>query len=182
MCARHDHAALRELSVRYQKPVFGILLHTLSNHQDAEEAFADVFAKVWKYAGQFKRDAKITTWLYRIATNTARDYLRSRVSRRHIKVESLERSDGTTLEIASPAYLNPEESVIASVEHNRMLSMLSELSYDDRMLIVLHHLQEMDYDEVCLVTGIAPKNLKVRLFRARQQLRKLCEKNSTNDI
>lgn len=176
MCAMQDQAALRELFVRHEKALFGMLLRTLGNRQDAEEAVTDVFVKVWKSASKFKGDSKFTTWLYRIATNTARDYLRSRVSRQHVKIQSIERYDGTTLDLPAPAHSNPEESAIASSEWGLVVTALSELSDDDRMLIVLYHFQELGYDEVCQATGISPENLKVRLFRARQRLKKLCEK------
>ena len=182
MCARQDQAALRELFTRHERAIFGMLLRTLGNRQDAEEAVSDVFVKVWKSAATFKGDSKFTTWLYRIATNTARDYLRSRASKQRLKLQSIERYDGTTLEIAAPTHLNPEESAIASSEWNTVVAALAELSDEDRMLIVLYHFQELEYDEVCQATGISPENLKVRLFRARQRLKKLCEKTEKDSV
>ena len=66
MCKRQDHEALRVLFKRHERPVYGLLLRMLSNHDDAEEALADVFVKVWRGAAKFKGDSKFTTWLFRI--------------------------------------------------------------------------------------------------------------------
>lgn len=182
MCAQQSQAALRELYNRFEKPVYGMLLHTLNNRQDAEEALSDVFIKVWKYAGQFKGNAKFTTWLYRIAANTARDYLRNKASRQKLQVQSIERVDGTSLDIAAPASCSPEEIMINASERKRILDALQELSGEDRMMLVLYHFQEMAYDDICSVMNISHDNLKVRLFRARQRLKKLCYKTEEDSV
>jgi RNA polymerase sigma-70 factor (ECF subfamily) len=74
----------------------------LSNHEDAEEALADVFVKVWRSAASFKGDSKFTTWLYRIAANTARDRLRSRMTRRAARARAVSTSGGRTPRAARP--------------------------------------------------------------------------------
>lgn len=178
LCAKQNQAALRELFDRFEKPVFNTLWRILGNTQDAEEALSDVFVKVWRSADKFKGDSKFTTWLYRITTNTARDYLRSRAVKSKLKTQSMERADGSTLEVPAPESNNPEAVLMASTDNHEINDALNDLSVDDRTLIVLYHLQSLDYDEVSRITGIAPKNLKVRLFRARQRLKGILEKRT----
>lgn len=175
MCAQHNQLALQELLSRYQRPVFGLLYRMLNNRQEAEEALSDVFVKVWKNAGKFKGDSKFTTWLYRIATNTARDYLRTRASKRSIRIESMSREDGAFLDIPAPLGDTPEAAVIHIDTKERIFKAIAKLSDDDRLLITLCHFEELSYDEISHITGISNDNLKVRLFRARQRLRKLYE-------
>src|SRR5208283_4224378 len=89
LCKRQDQEALGVLFRRHERPVYNLLYRMLSNHEDAEEALAEVFVKVWRAAASFKGEAKFTTWLFRIASNTARDYLRSRKSRPEVSVEEV---------------------------------------------------------------------------------------------
>lgn len=170
LCRRQDHEALRVLLRRHEKPVYNLLLRMLSSREDAEEALADVFVKVWRSAGGFKGDSKFTTWLYRIAANTARDRLRSRMTRREVSID-----DVIVGEIESASRTgDPEREAVNSDEVARITAAMNGLSEDDRLLVSLYHFQELDYAEIEEITGIPAGNLKVKLFRARERLRKLC--------
>lgn len=174
LCRRQDQEALRVLFRRHERPVYSLLYRMLSNHEDAEEALAEVFVKVWRAAGSFKGEAKFTTWLYRIASNTARDKLRSRQIRREVFIDdSIVDEAGLGEQIASPG-MDPEKCVLIADERARVMRAMQDLSEEDRLLVTLYHFQECDYEEIFQVTGVSPANLKVRLFRARQRLRKLC--------
>ena len=174
LCKRQDQEALRVLFRRHERPVYSLLYRMLSNHEDAEEALAEVFVKVWRAAGSFKGEAKFTTWLYRIASNTARDKLRSRQIRQEVFIDdTIVDEVGLGERIASPS-MDPEKCVLVADERARVIRAMQELSEEDRLLVTLYHFQECDYEEISQVTGVSPSNLKVRLFRARQRLRKLC--------
>lgn len=175
LCKRQNQEALSVLFRRHERPVYSLLYRMLSNHEDAEEALAEVFVKVWRAAGSFKGDAKFTTWLFRIAANTARDILRSRQVRREVYVEDV-MADGVELaDNSGSASANPEKHAIEAQERARIIRAMRELSEEDRLIISLYHFQELDYDEIVQITGIPAANLKVKLFRARQRLRKLCD-------
>jgi len=116
-CKENDEAALRELLRRHEKPVYGLLYRMLGNHEDAEEALADVFVKVWRAAGSFRGTAKFTTWLYRIAGNTARDVLRSRKARPEIAIED---DILTETDLVGTAAVDPETTVINADEVARI--------------------------------------------------------------
>jgi RNA polymerase sigma-70 factor, ECF subfamily len=174
MCKRQDQEALRILFRRHERPVYNLLYRMLSSREDAEEALAEVFVKVWRAASTFKGDAKFTTWLYRIAANTARDCLRSRMTKQEISIEDMAVNEFDALERIRDTGVSPEIAAIESEDRARILLAMQQLSEEDRLLVTLYHLQEFDYDEIEKVTGIPPSNLKVRLFRARQRLRKLC--------
>lgn len=174
LCKRQDQDALRVLFRRHERPVYSLLMRMLSNREDAEEALAEVFVKVWRAAGSFKGDAKFTTWLYRITSNTARDRLRSRQVRQEVFMDDTIVDEANLGEPCSQTLGNPEKCALVADEKARLLRAMQELSEDDRLLITLYHFQECEYEEISSVTGISPANLKVRLFRARQRLRKLC--------
>ncbi len=174
LCKRQDQEALRVLFRRHEKPVYNLLYRMLSNHDDAEEALAEVFVKVWRAAKTFKGDAKFTTWLYRIASNTARDFLRSRMTRREVSLEDVVVDEARVPAPSGAKGMDPEECAVAEEDRSRILTAMNELSDEDRLLVSLYHFQELDYDEIAQITNVPPSNLKVKLFRARQRLRKLC--------
>ncbi len=174
LCKQQDQEALRVLFRRHEKPVYNLLYRMLSNHEDAEEALADVFVKVWRAAGSFKGDSKFTTWLFKIAANTARDFLRSRMIRREVSLEDGLVSEGEVARSAAARTVDPEDSTLREDELSRISAALNGLSEDDRLLITLYHFQELDYQDIAEITGICAGNLKVKLFRARQRLKKLC--------
>jgi RNA polymerase sigma-70 factor (ECF subfamily) len=173
-CKNQDQEALRVLLRRHERPVYNLLYRMLSNHEDAEEALAEVFVKVWRAAAAFKGDSKFTTWLFRIAANTARDVLRSRAARSEVSIEDVVVNEFEIAERASYKSGNPETHILISDENDRIMRAMRKLSDEDRLLITLYHIQELDYEEVAEITNIPLRNLKVKLFRARQRLKKLC--------
>lgn len=174
LCKRQDQDALRLLLRRHERPVYSLLYRMLSNHEDAEEALAEVFVKVWRGAAFFKGDSKFTTWLYRIASNTARDFLRSRKSRHEVSIEDVIVNELEAGERATGDMRDPAEQLLEAEGRARILRGMQELSEDDRLLISLYHFQECDYEQISKITGAPANNLKVKLFRARQRLRKAC--------
>lgn len=178
LCKKQDQNALRLLLRRHERPIYGMLFKMLSNREDAEEALAEVFVKVWRGAANFKGDSKFTTWLYRIATNTARDRLRARKNRQETYLEDIVIDES---QYASSNIGNPEKSAMAAEGKAQIVKAMQQLAEEDRLLITLYHFQECDYNEIIAITGIQPQNLKVKLFRARQRLKKLCESQEKKD-
>ena len=181
LCKHQDQDALRLLFRRHERPIYNLLYRMLSNNEDAEEALAEVFVKVWRGAAKFKGESKFTTWLYRIASNTARDVLRSRKTRPETSLEDVLINETDMEWNSSARIINPAISVINSEDKAQILLAMKRLSDEDRLLINLYHIQERDYNEIAQITDITPSNLKVKLFRARQRLRKLCADQEKGD-
>ena len=181
LCKRQDQEALRLLFRRHERPVYSLLLRMLSNHEDAEEALAAVFVKVWRGASGFKGDAKFTTWLFKIASNTARDILRSRRLRQEVSIEDVAINEAETQSRSGSVAGDPVKAALIAEERALISRAMRELSEEDRLLISLYHFQERDYDEIAEITDIPASNLKVKLFRARQRLRKLCAEMEKGD-
>lgn len=173
-CKRQDHDALRVLFRRHERPVYSLLYRMLSNHEDAEEALAAVFVKVWRGAAGFKGNSKFTTWLFKIASNTARDMLRSRKLRQEVSIEEVVINEAGIQAHGASVAGDPVKTVLIAEERARIDRAMLGLSEEDRLLVSLYHFQERDYDEIAEITDIPASNLKVKLFRARQRLRKLC--------
>jgi RNA polymerase sigma-70 factor (ECF subfamily) len=169
LCAEKDSASLEELARRYQAPLYRFLLRMMGSPEDAEEAVLEVFVKAWQNAHRFQYRARVGTWLYRIATNLARDKHLWRISR--------PREVG--LEIADVAHMlggSAEEDALHRLELGERVQALqralAQLNPFDRMLLVLYYLEEWDYSQIQALTELSYPVLKTRLSRARRRLRK----------
>ena len=173
-CREQDELALKELLSRHQFSIYKLLYRMLGCREDAEEALADVFVKVWRGAAGFKGRSKFKTWLYRIAANTARDMLRARKARPEVALEDVMLEDAANSEIygiANSSNSNAETVVVDSPVMGLLSKAMERLSDDDRLIISLYHLDECSLPEIAEILGQSRDNLKVRLFRARQKLR-----------
>lgn len=168
LAAKGNATAFEEIVKRHQAAIYRFLLRLLGSPDDAEEAGVEVFVRAWQHAGRFQFRASVSTWLFRIALNIARD-LRSR--RRNVLTEPLPSDDSLLGKVAESA----EETAIrsASEDHRRqeLHKALAELNPADRGILVLYYLEEKTYEEIQEITGFSYTVLKTRLARARRRLR-----------
>lgn len=156
-----DKAAGAELVRRHLSYVVHICRQKLGNQAEAEEAAQDVFMSVWKNAGKWQSgNAKVTTWLYRIAANRCIDILRRRRPTADIEA------------IAEPADENENlEAAQTIADRNRLLLLaLDILSDDQRRAIELVYYGEMKQTEAAGKMGITLAALESLLRRARTKL------------
>jgi RNA polymerase sigma-70 factor (ECF subfamily) len=143
------------------------LIHKVSlmyeNDQEARnDLFQEIVLQLWKSFHSFRGEAKITTWMYRIALNTAISGLRKKkrkldtedIHERHLNMS--DESDGK----------DPEE------EFNRLQWAIRQLAEIDRAMIMMA-LDEVPYEEIADTIGITQNNVRVRMNRIRERLRKL---------
>lgn len=158
-------AAFRELVDRYERRVYGICYRFFGNHEDAQDAAQDTFISLARRAGSFRGDSKLSTFVYRVATNACHDLARKRARRPQTPVEDV----GT---VAGPiASLESVEEVAAGhdlAEH--IQQALLELDETSRTLIVLCSIEGRDYKEVAAALELPVGTVKSRVFRARAKL------------
>lgn len=149
---------------KYSRQVHSLILKVVCSREDAEELAQDVFMKVYKNISSFKGNSSFSTWIYRIAYNTAISATRKR------KME----------------YLTIEESQINNVSEKEVAEMMGEadtskqieqletaiglLSPDERGLILLYYMQEKTIEDLVEITGLTASNIKTKLFRIRKKL------------
>ena len=154
-------AAFNTLVERYQDYVFTICYRILSNKEDAEEVTQDSFVKAYNGLSNFQGQAKFTTWIYRIAMNTAISYRR----KKKIPLETLEDfkkfDQGEISDMAE--YQKLEQKKYLQIALNTLLP-------DDVSVLTLFYFKELSLEEMSEITGINVSTLKVKLFRARKRL------------
>lgn len=148
-----------QLVERYKTYAFTIALKVVGERPDAEEAAQDAFIKVYHNLAKFNREAKFSTWLYRIVFNTAISHRRGRKAKFQDIPESI------------AAHGPDTEKTLEKGDKKRFIQMgLARLSEADRVAITLFYLKELSLEEIGEITGMPPNTVKVRIHRARLRL------------
>ena len=171
-----DEEAFTELVRSYQHKVFNIVFRIVGDRSEAEEVAQEVFVAVFKHIDGFRGDAKFSTWLYRIATNNARNrvkYLARRSQRSHQNFEDT--SEGAIFDAAGERVAGPHEQAVARELEEIVREGLASLNEIHRTIVVLRDIEHMSYTEIAEVVDLPEGTVKSRLFRARAALKAYVE-------
>jgi len=157
------------------------LLGRIAGPQEAEDLTQIVFAKAMRALPQFRGDAQASTWLYRIAVNVASDWLRSRSAREskltvHLTEVLVDATSRASASVAIPdSQSSPEQKLARKDMRQCLRGEIGRLPECNREAFILGELGGLTDDEVAQTLGISRANVKVRLHRARAQLKKAIE-------
>jgi RNA polymerase sigma-70 factor (ECF subfamily) len=151
------------------------LLGRIAGPLDAEDLTQIVFAKAASALPRFRGDALASTWLYRIAANVASDWLRGRAAREAKLTVHLPEGGETgqvSAAIAIPdPQASPEQPLVRKEMHDHIRREIGQLSAGNQEVLILGQLGGLADEEVAQTLGISVANVKVRLHRARAQLK-----------
>lgn len=165
-CKQGDETAWRELVEATHRDVYTLCLRILGDPDDAAEATQDAFLKVWRSLRSFRGEAMFSTWLYRVATNTAISKHRGRSRRR-----SREAGVGDEVIEQIPATGSVEAAAGAKVEVARLEAALQALAPMYREAVVLRDVYGLGIGELANQLGITETAAKVRVHRGRKKLK-----------
>lgn len=155
------------LVAKYETRVFSLMLRLSKSRENAEELTQDVFVKVYTNLSSFGGRSKFSTWLYRIAYNTAISGLRSK--------EKLKNE--VAVDDWQTVYIGDLVSLLEPLKHEEQKEFLSkaleQLKEEDRFLIESFYLEELKITEIAEITGESQSSLKVRLHRTRKKMHKI---------
>jgi RNA polymerase sigma-70 factor (ECF subfamily) len=173
-----DGSAVNDLASEYSGKIYQLAFRHLRNREDAEEVTQDVLFKVYRKAGTFRGDAALSSWIYRIAFNTAMSRLRAARYRQ-------ERAQAETVSAAaegeSPAASEhqvadwssmADEKVLRAELRRRLFGAVLALPAIYRGPVVLRDIQGMTTEEASAMLRVKDQTLKSRLHRGRLILRK----------
>ena len=149
----------------YSDFVFNLTYRILGNHADAEDAAQDAFMAAYRNFGRFRGESKVSTWLYRIATNAALMRLRKDRNKRQLTqtgyddMQSISPTDG------------PEKQALNSELRQHLEEGLERLAPNLKTAVVLRDVQGLSNEEAAEIVGISVSSLKARLHRGRVLLR-----------
>ena len=182
-----DRDAYAEIVRRYQDRVFSLCVRMMGDREVAEEVAQDVFVARFRSLESFRGDAQLSTWIYRVAINHCKNrrlYRRRRKMERHEALEGEPRDaeDGPTRQIADEGP-GADASLHAREASDVLRQALEQLDEEQRNIIVLRDVQDLAYEEIADILGLARGTVKSRLHRARASLAKvLARRISREDV
>jgi RNA polymerase sigma-70 factor (ECF subfamily) len=161
-----DLNAYTPLVDKYRSYVYTLVKRTCPNPAEAEELAQDVFVKAYEHLSTFRGSSAFSTWLYRIAFNTAISHARKK-KRYGVSIDKIEIRD--YLEEESEEAENRERAYIA------LEKIISTLPPEEQMLLSLYYTKSLMMEEVAYISGLSLSNTKVRIHRIRKKLYLLYE-------
>lgn len=159
-----DSSAYAALVDKHKEMVFTIAVKIVRNQLDAEEVAQDVFVKAFHALTTFKGDAKFSTWLYRIAYNTAISATRKKKPVFTV-IDDKMIDNYTTDQITQMVNEHSESEQIEVM--NRLMDNLPE---EENLLLTLFYKKEKTIEEISGITGLSESNVKVKMYRIRKKM------------
>ena len=155
---------------RYREPIYYMLLKMVHDGDDAEDLMIETFGKAFRRLKQYSPQFAFSTWLFKIASNGAIDFIR----KKRIKALSLDKgftdAEGDTMEIqVADDGLDPGQT-LEKQRVNRMREVVAQLKPRYRRLVELRYFEEYSYDEISKELDLPLGTVKAQLFRARDIL------------
>ncbi|MBV9126763.1 MAG: sigma-70 family RNA polymerase sigma factor, partial [Verrucomicrobia bacterium] len=171
-CQHGDALAFDELVTRYRNRIFGMVYQLVRNEQDAWDLAQDGFVKAWRSIDKFRGQSSFYTWLYRIVTNVAIDWLRKK------QIAGGQEFDDTIgladIEPTNSLVPQPEAAPVKKMERGeiraRIDAAIARLTPEHRAVIVMKELEDMQYHEIAESLGCSIGTVMSRLFYARRKL------------
>ena len=162
-----DQEAFRLIFERYSRPLISFVYDQVGNRELAEELTQETFVRAYRNLHTFREETKLSTWLFGIAKNVARESLRSRA--RHNQHVDLDDKLVLNLSDQGPVPVNQ----LLNKELNSVIqSSLALLDDDKRLVFTLKVFQQCSYEEIAEITGFSIPKLKTDLHRARTEMRR----------
>lgn len=175
-----DAGAFESLILKYERKIYAIGFKVFKNEQDAYDVAQEICIKVYRKLDQFNFDSSFSTWLYRLATNTAIDEYRKqkrRMSHETSADKQLDSDESTVKMEIRDSSDTPEQAVLRKESIEMVWEALAGLKEDQKTIIVMKDIEGKSYDEIGTELDIGLGTVKSRLARARTALKKVLMEN-----
>jgi RNA polymerase sigma-70 factor (ECF subfamily) len=178
-----DEEAFGVLVNKYKSKVFNLAYSFTRDRETADDLAQEVFIKVYYALEKFKFQSGFGTWLYRIAVNHFKDFLRKHAKERHISIEAMGREPSV-----SEDEIKKKEQAQEAADRKRLLyESLQSLPEKHQIILTLRDIQGHSYEEIAGFLKLSPGTVDSRLHRARKMLRKkiapfLSQEGGTHEV
>jgi RNA polymerase sigma factor (sigma-70 family) len=170
-----DKSAYAPLINRHKSYAFTVAFRILNNREDAEEVANDAFMQAFGALKTYNKEAKFTTWFYRIVFNAAL------MQKRRHRILGDEISETTDYQAVTSYFDSSKE--LQNVERKQFIQKAMQLlSPDDVTVITLFYLKENSLEEISEITGISAETAKVKLYRARKRMAETMQQLMGNEV
>lgn len=168
-CRCGDKTAFRTVVQTYQRMIYALSFRLLCDEDDAKDIVQETFIRVWLNIAKYDRKQSFRTWIYTIATRLCLDRLR-----RSSHIQSLPEEEECFV-----SYLS-EEHPGRQLENKELIAIIrtltNQLSYKQRLVFTLIHLENMTPAEAAQISGLSPEQIKSNLYVARKIIREKLNK------
>ncbi len=178
-----DQKAYAELLQRYRESVYFMMLKMCNNKDDAEDLTIEAFGRAFKRLTQYTPTYAFSTWLFKIASNNAIDFLRNKKKNTALSLDTrFEDEEGQQLsQNIKSSNLDPEEHIIKKQKIEALRDVVEKLKPRYKELVKMRYYEELSYEEIAVKLDLPVGTVKAQLFRARDFLYNIL-KNSDNKI
>ena len=171
-----DVDAFAVLVTKYQDRIYSAVLNYVSNPEDAVDVAQETFVKAYSKLRSFDSASAFYTWLYRIAINTAIDFLRRRKSRPADSLDDEKYTETGFEPVSKDLSSDPEMMLTRGEQMQALRTAIQSLSEKLRSVVVLHDVEGLSQEEVAEILGVPVGTVKSRVSRARAELRYVLRK------
>ncbi len=177
-----DEDAFSEMVRLEGDRVFNLVYRMVGDRSEAEDIAQEVFVTVFKQIDSFRGESQFSTWLLRIAANHAKNRIKYLARRRTTDddINEMETDHDPSLANRSmQARIHRPDTLLEVAELGDLLERaIAALDAEQRLLVVLRDMEELSYEDICVITGLPEGTVKSRLHRARMELKTLLDKNT----
>lgn len=160
--------AFNHILKTYGERIYWHIRRFTCSHEDTDDLLQETFTKIWTALPSFREDARLFTWIYRIATNETLNFLRNRKIRSFLSLESL--SGEIEKKIDSDPYFTGNEL------QRFLMKAIQKLPDKQKTVFTMRYFEEMSYDDISEITGISVGSLKASYHHAYNKIKKEIEK------
>jgi RNA polymerase sigma factor (sigma-70 family) len=160
---------------RHHRPLFAFLFHMTHEREASEDMVQNIFYRMLRSRQTFRGDGEFRTWMYHLARNVLKDHAKkNKRNGTHYDVTEFAEK------LAANAYT--DERIQKKQEWHVLQDALTNLSPENRELLVLNRLQELKYHEIARIMDMSPEAVKLRIHRAIRQLKNMYLKIESNEM
>jgi RNA polymerase sigma-70 factor, ECF subfamily len=166
-----EDQALNELMGRWQQPLVAFIYRYIGQETEALDLAQETFVRVYETRHRYRVQGKFSTWLFAIAANLSRNYLRWRHRRGDSVPEGRAAKGAELVESIQSDDDSPDQAAMRSESILLIKEVVEQLPHDLKTVVLLYEYQGLSYDEIASVLGCSTKAVEMKLYRTRKLLR-----------
>lgn len=170
-----DAEAFGEIVLRWERRIFALSYGILGREEDARDATQETFIAAFRNLGAFRGEAKVSSWLHRIAVNQCITRQRRAKVRGETSLEAQEEDGGA--QFASTLDVSPDEETVGRERNEAVRRAVNALPPELRSVVVMKEFEDLTFQEIADTLGVPLSTVKSRLYTALKQLRMRLEKH-----
>ena len=164
-----QNVGFQKLLSLYKKPLYNHIRNIVLNHDDADDVLQNTFIKVYQNLGNFKRESKLFSWIYRIATNESITFINNRAKRNGQTSEVFQQKQIDNLQ--ADVYFEGDEIQL------KLQKAIHQLPEKQQLVFKMKYFEELKYEEISKILGTSVGALKASYFHAVKKIEEFVIKN-----